>query len=62
MTKLVLTNIVSQILITESFGETIAYEDFTEIIPFIHREDDSGDYRKTMKLLNSKTNDTSDTL
>ena len=39
MTKLILTLITSLIISIASFGQTITYEDFKEVIPFLQKED-----------------------
>jgi hypothetical protein len=60
MTKLILTIIASLTIATTTFGQTITYDDFKEVIPFLQKEDFKGAYEKTSKLLESTTNDSSD--
>ena len=60
MTKLILTLITSLIISIASFGQTITYEDFKEVIPFLQKEDFKGAYEKTSAILNSTSNDNSD--
>ena len=60
MTKLILTIITSLNITTATFGQSITYEDFTEVIPFLQKEDFKGAYKKTSKLLKSTNNDSSD--
>lgn len=60
MTKLMLSFLASLIFATSSFGQTITYENFKEIIPFLQQEDFKSAYEKTSKLLSTTTNDNSD--
>lgn len=60
MTKLILTIITSLTIATTTLGQTITYDDFKEVIPFLQKEDFKGAYEKTNKLLKSTTNDNSD--
>jgi len=60
MTKLILTIITSLTIATTSFGQTITYDDFKEVIPFLQKEDFKGAYEKTSTLLESTINDSSD--
>lgn len=60
MTKQILTFIISLTIATTTFGQTITYDDFKEVIPFLQKEDFKGAYEITSKLLKSTTNDNSD--
>lgn len=60
MTKLILTLITSLIISIASLGQTITYEDFKGVIPFLQKEDFKGAYEKTSTILNSTSNDNSD--
>ena len=60
MTKNILTLLVTLTIATTAFGQTITYEDFKEVIPFLQKEDYSGAYEMTSKILKSTTNDGSD--
>ena len=60
MTKLILTIITSLTIATTTFGQTITYDDFKEVIPFLGKEDFKGAYKKTTQLLKSTFNDSSD--
>jgi len=42
------------------FAQTISYDDFKEVIPFLQKEDYESAYKKTATLLNNSKNDTSD--
>ena len=60
MTKFILTIIIFLTISSNTFGQTITYEDFKEVIPFLQKEDFKSAYEKTNKLLKSTTNDSSD--
>lgn len=60
MTKLILTIIAALTITTTTFGQTITYDEFKEVIPFLQKENFKGAYEKTSKLLESTTNDKSD--
>ena len=60
MTKLILTIIATLTITTTTFGQTITYDEFKEVIPFLQKENFKGAYEKTSKLLESTTNDKSD--
>ena len=60
MTKLILTIVTSLTIATTTFGQTITYDNFKEVIPFLEKEDFKGAYKKTTKLLKSTFNDSSD--
>jgi hypothetical protein len=60
MTKLILTIIATLTITTTTFGQTITYDEFKEVIPFLQKENFKGAYEKTSKLLESTTNYKSD--
>lgn len=60
MIKTILTLLTSLTITTFSFGQSITYEDFKGVIPFLQKEDFKGAFEKTTKLLNSTDNDNSD--
>jgi hypothetical protein len=60
MRKIILTLLTSLTIATSSFGQSITYDEFKEIIPFVQKEDFKGTYEKTSKLLTSTENDGSD--
>ena len=60
MTKIFMTLLVSLSIATNTFGQTITYDNFKEVIPFLQKEDFKGAYEKTKILLESTTNDSSD--
>ena len=45
---------------TITYGQVISYDDFTEVIPFLQKEDFKDAFEKTNKLLGSTQNDSSD--
>ena len=59
MKKTILTLVIF-LFINSLSGQTITYENFKEVIPFIQIEDYKGVYEKTNYLLNSTINDDSD--
>lgn len=42
------------------YGQTITYDDFKEVIPYIQKEDFKAAFQKTSQLLNTTQNDSSD--
>lgn len=60
MKKLILTLLISVAIASNSFAQTITYEDFKEVIPFLQKEDYKGAYEKTSTLLTSKPDENSD--
>ena len=60
MKKLILTLLISLAIASNSFGQTITYEDFKEVIPFLQKEDYKGAYEKTSTLLTTKPDENSD--
>lgn len=55
--KLLLTFLLSLSITTGSFGQTITYEDFRAVIPFLQKEDFKGAFEKTSQLLSGTEND-----
>lgn len=56
-----LTVLLFPILFTINlFGQTITYDDFKTVIPYLQKEDFKGAYEKTSQLLESTKNDSSD--
>lgn len=60
MIKLIFTLIASLTIGASAFGQTITYENFNEVIPFLQKEDFKGAYEKTSQLLSTTTDDGSD--
>jgi hypothetical protein len=60
MKKIILSVLSSLTIATSSFGQSLTYDDFKEVIPFLQKEDFKGAYEKTSKLLKSTENDSSD--
>lgn len=60
MKKIFLTFLLTLSIAATSFGQTITYEEFKEVIPFLQKEDFKGAYEQTSKLLKTTTNDSSD--
>jgi hypothetical protein len=60
MARITLTLLIALTIAVSSFGQTITYEDFKEVIPFLQREDFKSAYEKTERLLKTTDNDNSD--
>lgn len=60
MKKLIWTLLVILTFSTFTFGQTITYENFKEVIPFLQKEDFKGAFEKTSTLLKSTSTDNSD--
>jgi hypothetical protein len=58
--KFLLTLVLPLFLCTAIYGQTIAYEDFKAIIPYVQREDFKTAFEKTNQLLASTQDDSSD--
>lgn len=58
--KGILTFLLPLIVATTSFGQTVTYDDFRTVIPFLQKEDFKGAFDKTNQLLSATDDDSSD--
>ena len=58
--KIILTLLIPFIFKTTAYGQSITYDDFKTVIPFLQKEDFKGAFEKTSQLLSTTENDSSD--
>jgi len=58
--KFILTLLFSLFIVTIIYGQTITYDDFRSVIPFLQKEDFKDAFEITNQLLGSTQNDSSD--